>query len=232
MLTLNEIRHKVAEIFRTNWGRRKGMCVPESDSLQLGNDAVIIEGAVLYADLKESTNLVNEYKDYFAAEVYKAFLITACSVIKKNDGAITSFDGDRVMAVFIGDRKCSNATKCGLQLFSAVKVINEELARQYPSCAYRIDYAAGIDVSNLFVARTGVRGANDLAWIGNAANIAAKLSEIRGQVGKTFITERVFTRMSDISKFSSPDRQRCMWSPLDMNILGQRVYQSNWWWDF
>ena len=157
MSTLNDITQEVSEVFRTKWTRRKGTVVPESGSLQLGNDAVVLEGAVLYADLKGSTNLVNEYKDYFAAEVYKSFLITACSVIRRNNGVITSFDGDRVMAVFIGDLKCSNSAKAGLQLFAAVKRINEELLRQYPSCAYRVDYAAGIDVSDLFVVRTGIR---------------------------------------------------------------------------
>ena len=232
MYTLDEIGKSVSEIFKTKWSRRKGIVVPESDSLQLGNDAVVLDGAVLYADLKGSTNLVSEYKDYFAAEIYKSFLVTACSVIRRNDGVVTSFDGDRVMAVFIGDYKCSNATKAGLQLFSAVKIINEKLSQQYPLGAYKIDYAAGIDVSNLFVVRTGIRGSNDLAWIGNAANIAAKLSEIRGQAGKTFITERVYSKMNDSSKYASPDKTRNMWRPIAINILGQMVYESDWWWNF
>lgn len=51
MYTLDEIGKSVSEIFKTKWSRRKGIVVPESDSLQLGNDAVVLDGAVLYADI-------------------------------------------------------------------------------------------------------------------------------------------------------------------------------------
>lgn len=40
----------------------------------IGNDAVILDGTVLYADLAESTTMVNNYKNWFAAKVYKSFL--------------------------------------------------------------------------------------------------------------------------------------------------------------
>ena len=232
MVTLDELSLRIKSIFSSSWTRRNGRVVPEYDELQLTNDAVAIEGAVLYADIKGSTNLVNEYTDNFAAKIYKAFLASVSTVINNNGGVITSFDGDRVMGVFIGDSKCSNSAKSGLQMFSAVRKLNAMLRESYPTCGYTLDYACGIDVSNIFIVRTGVRGANDLAWIGNAANIAAKLSEIRGQTGKTYITERLFDRLNVSSKYSSADKTRCMWSPIAMNILGQQVYQSEWYWDF
>ena len=110
--------------------------------------------------------------------MYKIYLHTVSEVLRANNGVITAFDGDRVMGVFIGDSKCSSSAKAGLQIYAAVKKLNEQIVSVYPNSRYAIDYAAGIDVSDLFVVRTGIRGSNDLAWIGTAANNAAKLSEM------------------------------------------------------
>src|SRR5436305_868835 len=79
-------------------------------------EAVELDATVLYADLADSTGLVQGYKDWFAAEVYKTYLMAASELIKNNDGTITAFDGDRVMGVFIGGSKNSSAARCALQI--------------------------------------------------------------------------------------------------------------------
>ena len=68
----------VQEIFQQAWSTREGRKVPESVDLGLGNDAVQLDGTVLYADLDDSTDLVNSYKPEIAAEVYKAYLELCC----------------------------------------------------------------------------------------------------------------------------------------------------------
>lgn len=231
MKTLEQISQNVKEILTTDWKRRHGYVVPESTDVELQNEAVEFEAAVLYADMRKSTELVQGYRDYFVAKLYKAFLATVCDVIKNNEGTITSFDGDRVMGVFLGDSKCSNSAKAGLQIYAAVRKVNKEIKVAYPNSRYEIDFAAGIDVSDLFVVRTGVRGSNDLAWIGTAANNAAKLSEKSHPGCKTFITGRVFDRINKQSKYGGANNS-CMWSNLQQTIMGQQIYGSGWWWNF
>ena len=48
-----------------------GNVVPESENLALTNDAVTLDATVLYADLADSTGLVDKYTADFAAEIYK-----------------------------------------------------------------------------------------------------------------------------------------------------------------
>ena len=103
MALVDDLKSQVREILDTKWGSREGKVVPDSDSVKLGNDAVKIKGAVLYADLAESTALVDRFPRWYAAEVYKSFLHCASKIIQAREGVITAFDGDRVMAVFIGD---------------------------------------------------------------------------------------------------------------------------------
>lgn len=176
MAIREDIIDKVAEIFRAAWTERDGYVVPEPDSLTLDNDAVNLNGTVLYADMAESTNLVDSKKNSFAAEIYKTFLNCAAKVIRDEDGEITAYDGDRIMAVFLGDGKNDRAARAGLKINNArIEIIDPAIQAQYPKSTYRLKHKVGIDTSSLFVARTGVRGANDLVWVGRAANHAAKL---------------------------------------------------------
>jgi class 3 adenylate cyclase len=61
--------------------------------LRLGNDAIKLDAVVLYADMADSTALVDTNKAAFAAEVYKSYLTCAAKIIKKQDGAVTAYDG-------------------------------------------------------------------------------------------------------------------------------------------
>src|SRR4051794_33767281 len=116
MAIADDIRAEVKDIFKAAWTERDGTKVPETKDLKLGNDAVKLKGTVLYADLADSTDMVNKKKAAFAAEVYKTFLISACRIISERGGDITAFDGDRIMAVFIGDRKNTEAALAALNI--------------------------------------------------------------------------------------------------------------------
>lgn len=231
MKKLLELQEAIDEVLSTKWQRRSGTVVPEAENVRLGNDAVEIDGTVLYADLVDSTGLVQGHKDWFAAEVYKVYLMCASELIKNNGGTITAFDGDRVMGVFIGGYKNSSAAKCALQINHMVsEEINPRLKTRYPNTSFELHQAVGVDTSKLLVARTGVRGANDLVWVGRAANYAAKLCSLRNDVHSSFITSGVFSKLSAEAKFGGSPPQN-MWTKLTWNEFGTVVYGSSWRWE-
>ena len=229
MKTAEEIFSQVKEILATKWEKRKGTKIPEPEDIQLGNDAVLLDGTVLYADMADSTALVNQYKDWFAAEVYKCYLVAACHIIRNNSGDITAFDGDRVMAVYIGGSKNSSAAKTALQLNWVVIEINKALKVAYPNTAFQLRHSVGIDTSGLLVARTGIRNSNDLVWVGRAANYAAKLSGLSEAGYGAFITEQVFEKLSDESKYGGTPKQ-LMWVRSHWQERNLTIYKSNWIW--
>ena len=204
MALADDLNSQVVQIFRERWTTRSGRVVPEPDDLALRNDAVVLDGTVLYADLDGSTDLVNRNKPEFAAEVYKAFLGCAARIIRSEGGEITGYDGDRIMAVFIGGSKNTAAARTGLKInYAVLKIINPALKRQYPNAGYTVKHQVGIDTSQLLVARTGIRGANDLVWVGRAANYAAKLSARSGSA--TQITSDVYNRLKKEAKPQSTE---------------------------
>jgi len=228
-MTSEEILEEIRAIFGRKWNTRDGRQVPEAKDVALGNDAVTLSGTVLYADMADSTGLVNGFRPWFAAEVYKAYLLGACRIIRKNAGEITAFDGDRVMAVFIGDSKNTSAVKAALQINYMVRKTNEMLRAAYPTTAYTLRQTVGIDTSDLFVARTGIRSANDLVWVGRAANYAAKLSALGEQGFPTYITDDDFTKLGDKGKFGGPE-SKPMWERRTWTERQLTVHRSSWWW--
>ena len=229
MKTKNEILEEVANVFKTSWKTRKGIKIPEAEDVKEANDAVKFDGTVLYADMRDSTNLVNGYKDWFAAEIYKSYLSAACHIIKNNGGEITAFDGDRVMAVFIGNSKNTSAAKAALQINFIVKEINTILKSKYTNNSFVLKQSVGIDTSTLFVAKTGIRSYNDLVWVGRAANYAAKLSTLGDENYSTFITESVYDNLNVSSK-NGGNPARNMWEKTIWNETGIVIYKSTWWW--
>lgn len=224
----DDLDSEVQKILQEKWTTRGGRVVPEPEGLQLGNDAVTIHATVLYADLDESTALVDTFRPSFAAEIYKSYLVCAARIIRSEGGGITGYDGDRIMAVFVGNSKNSVAARTGLKINHAVLgIINPAIEKLYPGTNYLVKHSVGIDTSQLFVARTGIRGANDLVWVGRAANYAAKLSARSGPA--TQITNEVYQALDENSKIGSNGRN--MWTTdISREIGHKRIYTSNWHW--
>lgn len=223
-----DLTAEVADIFRATWTVRDGTVVPETDSLKLANDAVRLDATVLYADLADSTSLVDDYKPEFAAEIYKTFLHCAAKIIRSEGGTITAYDGDRIMAVYLGDSKNTEAARTALKInYARTSIINPAIEHQYPSRSYRVRHVVGIDTSSLFVARTGIRGSNDLVWVGRAANYAAKLSALDPGY-PSCITEDVYKRLNESLKVTDgkPMWERATWNT--MNDIP--IWRSTWWW--
>jgi class 3 adenylate cyclase len=219
-------------IFSGGFQERDGQKVPEPEDVRLGNDAVKIEGTVLYADLAESTALVRRYQWWFAAEVYKAYIITACRIIRNNYSIITAFDGDRVMAVYMGGSRDANAVRTALQINYAVSnLINKIIKSKFSkfSTEYLVKQSVGIDRSLLYAVRTGIRGSNDLVWVGTAANNAAKMCSIRDGY-PTHISMEVYTQLDDATRYSSDSRTN-MWESYYWNDISANICRSSYWWE-
>jgi class 3 adenylate cyclase len=186
-----------------------------------------LRATVLYADLDDSTGLVDTKRPLFAAEVFKAFLRSAAKIIRSEGGEITAYDGDRVMAVFLGDHRNTAAARTALKLNHVRhNIINPAIARQYGSGTYTLRHVVGVDTSILHVAKTGIRGSNDLVWVGRAANHAAKLCVLSSDYASR-VTSDVYDVMNRSVKYSG---NRSMWEKVTWNTTGRTIYRSSWIW--
>ena len=185
-----------ATVLANAWDEVDSRVVPVPADVTLGNTAKkLSQAVVLYADLDGSTAMVDNKYWWFSAEVYKTFLSAVAKIVKKEGGAITAYDGDRLMAIFFGAGSCDAAVRAGLRITWAVRyIINPAIKARY-NTDFVVRHTVGIDISDLRAVRTGVRGDNDLVWVGRAANYAAKLTTLSSEK-PTWITKAVHDQLS------------------------------------
>lgn len=230
MALADDLKEYVESTFKSKWETRDGKVVPAPKDIALKNEAVAFEAAtVLYADLSGSTSMVQSKKWEFASGIYKTFLYCAARLINSNDGNITAYDGDRVMGVFIGADQCKNAARCALKINGAVKDIIMPSIQLGWKTDFVLDHVVGVDTSKIHVTRTGVRGDNDLVWVGRAANYAAKLTEL-SEGYQSWITKDVYDKLSDAEKFGGKEN-KAMWESRTWKAMNDMsIYRSNWKW--
>lgn len=210
------------------WQVQQGQVVPITKDLPLHNTARHFPLVTfLYADLDRSTSMVESLNWAQSAEIYKTYLYCASRLIRHHEGQIVSFDGDRVMGVFLGNSQSTNAVRCSLRInWAVIHVIRPAFQKQYLS-QFTINHTVGIDASETHCCRTGVRGDNDLVWIGSAANAAAKLTSL-SDAGPIWITDTIYDCVHQQVKVSSGGSD--MWTQWNWPAMGnRRIHNSTWW---
>lgn len=235
MALADTISTNISTIFDTAWDTRDGQVVPKTEDVALRNGAVKLDAVMLYADLANSTKLARQFPDSVAAKIARAYLSSMTRLVNKTGGTVRSFDGDRVMGVFIGGQKNTNAATCALKMAHVVeKILRPKSEAKFPSLktkGFVIDHCVGVASSEVLVVRGGVRGSNDLVFIGSAPNLAAKMSEIRASPYRSYLTHQVYGMLLDRAKYGGPNNKN-MWTQVTRSLGDERwtLYKSSWTW--
>ena len=236
MALREDISNDVQTIIKTPWNTRKGKTVPSTSDVALAGGAVELEATFLYADLAHSSKIAKELDRRVAAKILKAFLATTTRLVRHSGGTIVSFDGDRILGVFVGKSKNTTAAKCALQInYTVQRLIRPKFEAKYESirdASFSISHGVGLDTGIVLAVRVGARGDNDLIWIGRPPNLAAKLSDLRESPYHTFITATIYNCLHDSSKYGG-EKKIDMWQRRSWQFLGDTiiVYCSSWWWE-
>lgn len=230
MAWVEDLSNSVDDIFSTSFEVRDGRKIPESDDVALHNGAVKVEAAFLYADLAGSGVLASHCPWDTTSKILHSYLSGAARLIRAYRGQIRSFDGDRIMGVFMEGTKCSDAANCAREIMWMTENIITVKAKRFASVKnndVQIHQACGIDVGTVRAVRAGIRNNNDLIWVGKAPSLAAKLSDLREYPYCTFITERVYKKLTDTAK--CPEG-KIIWEQRTLKYTGQleTIYRSSW----
>ena len=232
---LDEITDAVTAVLSTPWNIRNGLVVPATENVALKDGAVLLDAVYLYADMANSTGLAKDFTRETAAKVIRAYLDASCRVIRSEGGEIRSFDGDRVMAIYVGDTKNTTAARTGLKInYVVTKIVRPAVEKKFPALVtkgFGLTHCVGVANGQALLVRGGVRNNNDLVSVGRAPNVAAKLSEVRNGDYRTYITGDVYKVMLDFAKYGSSNKKP-MWEERQREVGGETitVYRSNWTW--
>jgi class 3 adenylate cyclase len=199
----DDLEKTVDNVFATKLEERQGRVVPNTEDIR-DHQAVKLDATFLYADLAGSARIAAVCPWDTTAKIIRAYLACASKIIRRHGGEIRSFDGDRVMGVFIGNRPNSAASECAREILWATdKVIQPRATANFKSVKNNnvlIRQACGTDCGESRAVRAGIRDNADLIWIGKAPSFAAKLSDLRNYPYCTFISTRVFNKLHETAK--------------------------------
>jgi adenylate cyclase len=220
----------IENVLDTTWDVRNGTVIPETEGVVLKDGAVKIEATFLYADLAGSSKLAEICPWSTTAKIIRAYLDCCVRAIKAHGGKIRSFDGDRVMGVFIGERPNTAAANCAREIdWMVEKVINPKAKEKFESVKkanIHIQHCVGIDTSEVRAVRTGIRENNDLIWIGRAPSLAAKFSDIREYPYAVYISSTSYSRLNDSAKKLADGNK--VWEEVNTSYAGNtiKVYRT------
>jgi class 3 adenylate cyclase len=185
----NEVSEEVATILAPNFviDLTSTRAVPHSDdaaitfpNLDDGSQGVkVIETAVLYVDMRRSTQLSLRHHPHDVAKLYSAFVRAMTRCAKVFNGEVRGIIGDRVMMLFDSDDSYANAVYTAILINSVCKYV---INRHFPH--EEVSFGIGIDYGRMLAAKTGIRrhgsaqqSYRSLVWLGRPANVASKLTD-------------------------------------------------------
>lgn len=222
---------------KATWNITNGTVVPETEDIVMKNGGRLVAATYVYADLADSSTIAQSLLKETAAKIIRAFVNSSTRILRNFGGEIRSFDGDRVMAIYMGDNKNWNAVRAAFAINWAVQeVIRPAIKSNWSDGEnfYNIGHRVGVDTGESLIVRGGARNNNDLISVGGAPNIAAKLSDLKNGYS-TYITDRVFDELTDDLRYyeSNGVRRNC-WSKLYSSVqIGgtyNTVYGSDTYW--
>lgn len=206
------IESSVSDIFNEPWSITDGTVVPKTEDIVMKNGGRQVDATYLYADLAGSSKLAHTLPKETTAKIIRAYINTAVRILRSKGGEIRSFDGDRVMAIFMGTSKNNDAVRSALAINWAVNdVISPAVEKKWTEVtkSYTIGHGIGIDTGEALIVRGGARDNNDLISIGDAPNDAARLSDFRGS--SINISKAVYDVLNDPQKLLPNDHN--FWRP-------------------
>ena len=196
----DDLCEKIDDRLAVSFSQRDGQVIPSTSSVALKDGAVKLEATFLYADLAGSSALSQVCPWQTTAKIIKRYLYVCSRLITAWGGEIRSFDGDRVMGIFIGETPSNNAVKCAREIdYTIFKALDPKAKSQFKSVrenGINIRHCVGIDHGESRAVRGGIRDSNDLLWIGKPPSFAAKLSDIRDYPREVYISSRVYSRLN------------------------------------
>lgn len=204
---MNGIRKEISDIVSDGINQTLARVLPTIGSLGFG-EGRSIETAVLYIDIRSSSDITAFQTPKAAAKIYMAFHRSMVRAAKKYGGQIGGFAGDRIMVVFppTGVKyQRSNAVKTAILMREVLdKVLNPILSTKFN---HPLACGIGVDFGGMLVVKAGAYGDgnSDLIWSGDPANFASKLAD-ESKEG-IYISSDVYDSMDTKLK----DNEKYMW---------------------
>ncbi len=172
--------------------------IPSPEDLPLHqNTGSKLETAAFYIDLRGYSDLLESRRFDTVGRIISAFHYTIARFIKFHSGHIISFMGDGLLALFDPESNpIENAVRCALKYKYFFK--NYFLDKIKERWKIELDYGIGVAYGQIIAIRTGMRGENDITWVGRCIKDAVKIGDyIDNSYKNVGITHSVYNKLPE-----------------------------------
>jgi len=194
---------RIDEILNSSNDNYKEVDYIPSESQLTFTNGFYVNATSLFVDLRDSTNLSQNHKRPVLAKIFKIFISEVIAIMNANKNCkYIHIDGDCVSGVYdtYYQQDIASVLDDAININTLIKILSCKFKKKDYS---EIRAGIGIDYGRLLFIKTGFKGSglNDVAWMGNALNISAKLSGIGGKnsTSPIVMSEVVFNNIKDLN---------------------------------
>jgi adenylate cyclase len=148
------------------------------------------EVTILFADLRGYTSLAESLSPEQLVEVLNGHLTAAAQAILAQEGTISQYAGDLVMAIFNAPLPQADHALRALRAASALREAQVAYHAEL-SADLRMEFGVGIATGDALVGNIGARELLHYTAVGDTVNLAQRLEEMAGG-GEILLTESCF----------------------------------------
>lgn len=223
-----DLQNKINVCYNESFDVENTSIVPTTDysKLTFGNKVLRSDLTFLFVDIRKSSKIIEILGFADAARLYQSFHDINTKIIAKRSGQIRSFDGDRVLGIFSGDRKNNNAVEAAMNIrWAILNILNAKLGDN------KINIGIGIDTGETLITKVGKIGGgsnSDIVWVTKACNNAALYCS-KGE-NEIHIGTSVYNKLNEKNKIVDGNN---MWKQVSItNKLNQlkECYKTTYYW--
>ena len=152
----------------------------------------------VYIDLASSTKINIQENQKLAAHIFDSYIKSIVKIFKEyqckyidiqGDGCFALFDGvDRINRAIVAAATIKTLLSRNTNYFS--KFVSNQLN------STNLSLRIGIHQGNILAKKAGIRGENEVIWLGDAASIASKICNLKNYENNNFKSDTI--RISDV----------------------------------
>jgi len=235
MATNQETLDIIDDYLNASYVKEDTRVVPKKPDLTFGNTTKKISFAVvIYVDMRKSRKILSDASTFWSVKIHRAFLLALTHCVERREGRMRSFNGDGVLAFFVGENASSRAVRAAMDMKGFILKINEHLESEDVT---KIDFGVGIAQGEIMVAKSGKAGDDqtkqDLIWVGLPVYMAVELSDYAKSPKNLWISNNVRTSIGkeDCLDVIYDKEGNSMWvkETRDFKSVGQKEVRATSW---
>lgn len=196
-LEVQVLRRTARTLLDTYVGRLSGARVLEGE-IRRGSGETI-RAVIWLCDLRGFTALSESLSGDDLIELLNQYFGAMAGAVEGSGGEILKFIGDAMLAIFPVDTQTGTEDACGRALAASIEAgasIGGHNRIRRESGAPAIDYGIALHVGDVIYGNIGGETRLDFTVIGPAVNLAARIEDVCGRLGRRVLLSEDFVRAS------------------------------------